>query len=185
MSSALIYRKVLLRMSADIFELGREIEAHIVENWEKLLEKNQAKLLDAYERAGDMAYGTYLDLLFRPVHKQFRKAGIRPKPRLPGNFDISREWGVPEANDEQRWMWSTIVGADGEPMGTLVTIVYHDHTQFRIPRQPQLIALAETGKEAVVEALSQRSEEFKNALEFTIEYELYMKSLEAEEVAQG
>jgi hypothetical protein len=57
--------------------------------------------------------------------------------------------------DQQRWMWSTIRGMeDGEPLGTIVTIVFHDHTQFRIPRSPQIIALLETSKETIVEALS-------------------------------
>jgi ABC-type Mn2+/Zn2+ transport system ATPase subunit len=165
----------------DIFALGREMEAHISANWEKVFKENQAKLLDAYERAGDMAYGTYLDLLFRPIHRRLREAGMKAKPRLPGDFSISREWGVPDESDQQRWMWSTILGSDGEPIGTIVTITHHDHTRFHIPRQPQVIGLAEVGKEAVVEALSQRSEDFKNALEFTIEYELYLKRLETPE----
>lgn len=169
----------------DIFALGREIEAHIAANWQKALEQNQEKLLDAYARAGDMAYGTYLNLLFLPIHRRLREAGMKAKPRLPGDFDISREWGVPEQNDEQRWMWSTILDPDGKPIGTIATITYHDHTQYRLPRQPGVIALAEVGKEAVVEALSQRSEDFRNALEFTLEYERYLKSLEGEVVAQG
>jgi hypothetical protein len=145
------------------------------------LQKHQAKLLDAYERAGDMAYGTFLDMLFRPIHKQMKVAGLRPSPRLPGDFNISREWGVADETDQQRWMWSTIHGKDGKPVGTIVTITFHDHTRFHVPRQPQIIALAETGKEAVVEALSQHSEDFKNALEFTLEYELYLKNLEGQE----
>ncbi len=77
----------------DIQAVARHIESHVNENWHVLLEKNDAKLQDAYQRAGDMAYGTYLDLVFRPIHKQLRQAGLKPKPRLPGKFDISREWG--------------------------------------------------------------------------------------------
>jgi hypothetical protein len=168
----------------DIFALGREIETHIAENWEKVLEQNRAKLLDAYERGGDMAYGTYLTMLFLPIHRRLREAGMKVKPRLPGDFNLSREWGVAEQNDEQRWMWSTVLDPDGKPIGTIVTITYHDHTQYRLPRQPGVIALAEVGKDAVVEALAQRSEDFKNALEFTLEYERYLKSLEGEEVVQ-
>jgi hypothetical protein len=167
-----------IQAGSDIFTLGQMIEAHIAKNWHLLFEKNRAKLLDAYQRAGDMAYGTYLNLLFRPVHSQLKAAGLRPLPPLPGDFDISREWGVPGETDQQRWMWSTIQREDGEAIGTIVTITHHDHTQFRIPRQPQIIALAEIGKEAVVEALSQRSEDFKNTLEFTLEYALYLKRLE-------
>jgi hypothetical protein len=162
----------------DIFALADEFNGLIIATWQQVLEKNHAKLMKAYAEAGDMAYGSYLTLLFRPIHRRLKEIGLAPKPRLPGDFSISREWGVAEGNDEQRWMWSTIVGADGEAIGTLVTIVYHDHTQMRLPRPPHLIALREAGKEAVVEALSQRSEPFRSALEFTLEYELYLKSLE-------
>ena len=162
----------------DVFVIARYIEAHIAENWESVLEQNRAKLLDVYNRLGDEAYGTYLSLLFRPVHKQLKANGLRPLPLLPGKFDISREWGVAEQNDEQRWIWSTIKREDGESLGTIVTIVYHDHTQFRLPRKPEILALTETGKNDVVEALSLRSEDFKNAREAKIEIAEYLASLE-------
>ncbi len=68
-------------------------------------------------------------------------------------------------------------GSKGKALGTIVTIIFHDHT-VSPPRQPQAIALTETSKEAVVEALSQRSTDFKNALEFQIEYAEYLQSLE-------
>jgi hypothetical protein len=47
-----------------------------------------------------------------------------------------------------------------------------------VPQQPEILAITEVGKEAVVEALSALSPEFAQALEFTVEYELYLKSLE-------
>lgn len=174
-------REVLSESKAGaIFALARHIEEQIAGNWQTLLHKKSDKLLDAYNRAGDMAYGTYLNLLFRPVHKQLEQAGLRPAPQLPGDFDISREWGVQEETDQQRWMWSTINSAGGAPLGTIVTIVFHDHTRFRIPRQPHVIALTETGKEAVVEALSRRSADFKNAREAKLEIEEYLRSLESQ-----
>ncbi|MBN3527346.1 DUF6022 family protein [Paenibacillus apiarius] len=162
--------------------IAHYIEGHISENWQSILQNNWGKLLKAYNEAGDMAYGSYLNLLFLSVHKQFKEAGLRPEPRFPGDFDISREWGNEEKNDQQRWMWSTVHSPDGEALGTIVTIVHHDHTQFRVPRQPQLIALRETGKEAVTAALSLRSADFKNAREFTVEYEEYLRSQQQEEL---
>ena len=170
-------------MSKDLFALAEEFESIIATTWEKVLQKNADKLKDAYERGGDMAYGTYLDSLFRPIRKRLKELGLKVKPRLPGDFNISREWGVPDETDQQRWMWSTVYGADGKPLGTLVTITYHDHTRFYLPRPPKLFALAESGKEAVVEVLSNRSEDFKNALEFPEEYALYLKMLEEQEAA--
>lgn len=167
--------------NVDIFALAAEFEATINGSWEEVLEKNEAKLIDAYARAGDMAYGTYLDALFRPIHRRLRELDLKIKPRLPGDFNSSREWGIPDESDQQRWMWSVVRGADGHPIGSLVSITYHDHTRFHLPRPPRLFALAETEKEEVVKALSQRSDDFKNALEFPEEYALYLKMLEEEE----
>lgn len=162
----------------DIHAIARAIEAHIATQWAALLHEHDAKLRDAYEKAGDMAYGTYLTLLFSPVHRQLRSAGLRATPSLPGDFEISREWGVPTQDDEQRWMWSTIETIDGAALGTIVTITFHDHTRFRLPRAPQVIALTEVGKEAVVAALSQRSANFGAAREASIEIAEYLQSLE-------
>ena len=170
-------------MVNDIFALAEEFDATIQATWQQVLARNHEKLAAAYAEAGDQAFGTYLTLLLRPIHRRLKELNLKPKPRLPGDFSISREWGVPTGDDEQRWMWSTILDADGKPIGTLVTITYHDHTQFRLPRPPHIFALAEVGKDAVVETLSQRSEDFKNALEFSLEYELYLKSLAEEEAA--
>lgn len=158
--------------------IGSYISEHIEQNWEKVLTDNREKLRRAYNEGGDMAYGTYLNLLFLPVHRQLKEMGIRPAPKFPGDFDISREWGSEEGTDQQRWMWSTVLSPEEEPLGTIVTIVYHDHTQFRVPRQPRILALHETGKEDVVAALSLKSADFSEALEFTAEYEEYLRSLQ-------
>lgn len=156
----------------DIHAIAQYIEDHIALNWQTLIEKNIDKLSDVFNRVGDMAYGMYLGWLFLPVHKQLKEAGLRPEPRLPGDFNISREWGNADETEQQRWMWSTINSVSKEPLGTIVTITYHDHTQFRIPSKPSAIALTQTSKEAVVEALSHRDADFKKALEFQIEYDL-------------
>jgi hypothetical protein len=152
------------------------IEAHVTAHWQTVFSHHQNKLQKAYKEAGDMAYGTYLNLLFLPIHKQLKEAGLRPEPKFPGEFDISREWGNEEENDQQRWMWSTVYSPNDEQLGTIVTVVYHDHTQLRVPRQPRIIALNETGKDNVVAALSLLSPNFEQALEFTEEYAKYLRS---------
>jgi hypothetical protein len=161
-----------------IFTIAQFIEKHIAENWQTILKKNHDQLMDAYHKAGDMAYGTYLNLLYLTIHQQLKEAKLNPHPRLPGDFDISREWGQnAEGTDQQRWMWSTIHQIEtGEPIGTIVTIVFHDHTQFRLPRSPQIIGLTETTKDTIVEVLSQQSNDFKHALEFTVEYAKYLEN---------
>jgi hypothetical protein len=161
----------------DIDAIARYLENHIALNWQILLQKHHEKLLRAFNKAGDMAYGVYLNFLFRPIHQQLKLVGLRPQPRFPGDFSISREWGNQEETEQQRWMWSAIASTEGL-LGTIVTIIFHDHTQFRIPQQPQIIALTQTSKEAVEEALSQHCAEFKNAIEFNVWYAEYLQSLE-------
>lgn len=161
----------------DIFTLVDAIDEHLAAHWQTLWQTRYDRLLEAYGRIGELAYGAYGELLFRPIHRQLKQAGLRPTPRFPGNFEISREWG-PE-HDRQRWMWSTITAADGAVIGTMVTLYFHDHTEFRLPRQPGVIALAETGKEAVVAALGRRSADFQQAREAKIEIEEYLRSLDS------
>lgn len=167
--------KVFLQENkAGIDVIAQYIEDHIAANWQAVFQNNRDRLLEAYNKAGDMAYGTYLNLLFLEINQQLKEAGLRPEPRLPGDLDISREWG--DIEDRQRWMWSTVHSMDAGPLGTIVTIVYHDHTQLRVPRQPYIIALNETRKEDIVAALSHRSTDFKHAREFTIEVEEYLQN---------
>ncbi|REK77641.1 DUF6022 family protein [Paenibacillus paeoniae] len=169
------------RSESVIETLGRYIDAHIESNWRDTLQNHADKLQRAYEEAGDMAYGTYLNLLLGPVHKEMKGNGLQPSPRLPGDFDISREWGNEDESDQQRWMWSAIHDGDGSPLGTIVLQIFHDHTQFRLPRRPGILALSVTGKEEVVRVLSQKSASFEQALEFTEEYKLYLQSLNEEQ----
>jgi hypothetical protein len=160
--------------NSDIFAIAKYIESHIDANWEILLQKHHDKLLRTFNQAGDMAYGVYLNFLFRPVHTQLKQINLYPKPRFPGDFSISREWGNKEETNQQRWMWSTITSTAGDSLGTIVTITFHDHNEFRIPEKPGIMALAQISKDAVVEALSQLSVDFQNAREFQVEYEEYL-----------
>lgn len=169
---------------ADIHAVAQHVQRHVSERWRDTLDENAGKLADAYARGGDMAYGTYLGLLFRPLNRQLKAAGLTLTPDLPGDLDRSREWGdTPDETDQQRWMWSLVQGASGEGLGALVTVVFHDHTGFRLPRSPQIIALMESSDEAVIGALSARSEAFRSAREFTVEVAEYLKSLESDESA--
>jgi len=163
----------------DIFALGHRIERHIAESWQAILQTKHDRLLEVFEKAGDAAYGTYGTLLFRPVRRQLEQAGLRASPRLPGDFEISREWGNADESDQQRWMWSTIKTAAGEPLGTIVTLFHHDHTRFRVPRQPGILALREIDKAAVEAELSRRSPDFARAVEFKVWYAEYLRGEEA------
>ena len=73
-------------------------------------------------------------------------------PSFPGTLSTSREWGPPE--ERERWMWSVVRPAQGAPVGTLVVRLVHDHTQFRIPPPPGVLAVKETEADAIVQAVS-------------------------------
>ncbi|MBF2016647.1 MAG: hypothetical protein IGS23_15890 [Rivularia sp. T60_A2020_040] len=161
--------------NSDIFTISQCIENHIAANWQTVIEKHNDKLLRVFDKAGDMAYGVYLNFLFRPIHMQLKQVNLYPEPRLPGDFSISREWGNKEETNQQRWMWSTIKSTKEDSLGTIVTITFHDHNEFRILEKPGIIALAQTDKVAIVEALSQLSVDFQNAREFKVEYEEYLQ----------
>ncbi|HYF62402.1 MAG TPA: DUF6022 family protein [Herpetosiphonaceae bacterium] len=143
--------------------------------WLALLEERRPRLLDAYERVGELAYGAYLELLFRPLNRAAKAAGIALAPRLPGDFNSSREWGADES-DRQRWMWSGAGGPDGAALGTIVLQIHHDHTRFRLPRAPGALVLAETGG-SVAAALAARSPEFAAAREASVEIAEYLEGL--------
>ncbi|MEF2278998.1 DUF6022 family protein [Deinococcus sp. YIM 134068] len=166
--------------SPDILALGQWVDAQVAEQWETVLDTHREKLADAYARAGDMAFGTYLNLLLRDVKRHMRDLGLKATPPLPGDFDISREWGNADGTDNERWMWSLVTTTSGEALGTLVLSIPHDHTRFRLPRPPHVFALRETERAGVEAALSARSSDFARALPFHEEYAEYLRGQETE-----
>lgn len=158
----------------DIHALALALQARVDARWQATLDDHADKLADAYARAGDLAYGTYLGLLFRPLDRDLRGAGLATSPALPGDLDRSREWGrAPDETDQERWMWSLVRRADGTALGALVTAVFHDHTRFRVPRAPRVFGVA-AGDEAVIAALSAASPDFAKAREFSVEVAEYL-----------
>jgi hypothetical protein len=141
--------------------LASAIQQYIHEQWQQVLQQNKEELLRIYDTVGEAAYGTYAQRLFRPVQKQLKQAGILSEPRFPGTLSTSREWGPLEGRE--RWMWCVMKQEKGAPFGTIVIRFFHDHTQFRVPHRPVVLALEETETHAIVEALSYTSAHFKNA----------------------
>lgn len=160
----------------DIHALARWVDDHLAAHWQTVLDLHRAKLEAAYQKAGDLAFGTYQNLLFRDIKRQMREAGLRATPALPGDFQTSREWGNADETDQERWMWSGVHAASGEALGTLVHVIPHDHTRFRLPRRPSVFALRETGRAEVEAALSARSPAFAAAQPFDQWYADYLKA---------
>ncbi len=169
------------KAGGDIQAVGRVIQQHIREQWDSVFQTKRDEMVEKYPEIGDSVYAIYGTALFKPVHKAMKAAGLKATPSLPGKLGISREWGDDES-DRQRWMWSKITRAeDGSALGTIVIVYHHDHVEVRIPRPMEVIALEESGKAAVIEALSRRSPEFAVAKDINAEYADYLASLAEEE----
>jgi hypothetical protein len=164
-----------MEIKSDIKSIANYVQAHVDQYGDTLWNEHQEKLLMAYEEMGDLAYGKYLGLLFKPVNQRLKSDGFKLRPNLPGDLNVSREWG-PSEDDRQRWMWSTVRHLDGRDCGTLVIKVFHDHTKFRLPRKPEVISLNETAKQNVIRELSKTSSEFAGAMDMKAEYEAYLKN---------
>lgn len=145
---------------------------YIDEHWESVFQSMRQEMIDLYPTMGDTVYGRYIDRLVRPILTEFKRMGFRNKPRLPGGFMASREWGPEE--DRQRWFWGKITAADGSDVGTLAFGFYHDHYEIRIPRAPQIIALEATTKSDVLAALSRLMPEIADAADMKQEIADYM-----------
>lgn len=171
---------VTLSSTSDIHLLAKVIEQHISNQWEAVFQAHRDEMVARYEELGDAVYAIYGAQLFKPVHAAMKAAGLKAVPKLPGNLNDSREWGDDET-DRQRWMWSRITRTDGQAIGTIVIIYYHDHEAIRLPRQMGVIALEETSKGAVIKALSQRSPDFASAKDMKAEVAEYFAWLAEQE----
>ena len=118
--------------------LADYVQDHVHKQWRQVLEENQEELRRLYDEAGETAYRVFSRKLLRPVQEQFDRAGVLSEPRFPGTLSASKEWGPVEG---------------GEPLGALVVGLFHDHTRFRIPRSPSVLALKETDADAIVRAV--------------------------------
>ena len=149
----------------DITGLGAAADDWIASHWELILDTHASRLSAAFAKAGDMAYGTYLGLLLRPVARALAAADLEVYPRLPGSFANSREWGNADESEQQRWFFSVVarLGED-RALGTIVTVVHHDNGRFRLPHRPQVFGIDVLGLDAIEATLSLRSADFAAAV---------------------
>jgi Family of unknown function (DUF6022) len=132
--------------------LGDYIRLHITEHWQQVLQTNQEKLQELFDHAGEgAAYGTYAQQLFKPIGQQLKLNGFLSTPSFPGTLVTSVEWGKPKARE--RWMWSVIEQKD-TVLGAIVVCLFHDHTRFRVPKAPDVLALEDVKKDKIIEAIS-------------------------------
>ena len=144
--------------------LASYIRRYLQEQWQLVLSTNQHELEHIFDTIGEgAAYGTYATKLLQPIQQQLKRADYVSKPRFPGTLSTSREWGPQE--ERERWMWSVVGRAQEVPIGALAILYCHDHTRFRIPRAPDVLALQQNENTAIVEALSRASIDFERAEE--------------------
>ncbi len=140
-----------------IHTIASYIRQYIREQWQAVLQENHEKLLQTFDKAGEYVYGVYSRTLFQPLQEQLKQAGLHCEPDFPGDFRSAsvEYWGPPE--ERERCLWCVVSTVQGKLLGTIVTQVFHDHTQFRLPHPPGIFALEETETSAIVEALSHAS----------------------------
>jgi Family of unknown function (DUF6022) len=136
-----------------IYILGDYARLHIADQWQQVLQTNQERLQELFDNAGEgAAYGTYAQQLFKPIGQQLKLNGFSSTSSFPGTLVTSVEWGKPKGRE--RWMWSVIEQKD-TVLGAIVVCLFHDHTRFRIPKSPDVLALEEVKKAKIIEAISQ------------------------------
>jgi len=136
--------------------IANYIQEYVTHQWRRVLEENQEELLRLYDEAGEPAYGVYAQKLFRPVREQLERAGFLSTPGFPGTLSTSLEWGSDE--ERERRMWCVMRQATEAPVGTIVVGLFHDHTRFRLPHPPSVLALEETDTDEIIRAISRDAE---------------------------
>ncbi len=144
-----------------IHTLASYIRQYIREQSQSLLQEQQVEMTHMFDKAGEYAYGVFFRKLCQPFQEQLALAGFVCEPGYPGDFRSTsiEYWGPPE--ERERCLWCVVRTAQGTPLGTIVTQVFHDHTQFRLPHPPGVLALEETETGAIIEALSHASVRLK------------------------
>lgn len=119
------------------------VQQFVDEHYQQILQSHQQELEELFARVGEPVYARYSQLLFQPVTDELRQAGLICDPAFPGTFPFSREqWGSQE--ERERRFWCVLHQSQAKELGTLVTSLFHDHTRFRIPRRPVVLASALT-----------------------------------------
>lgn len=154
----------VIAATSTIYTLAAYIRSSIEANYQCVFAENEEKLQQVFMQVGEPAYGAFGRALFQPLKEELAHYGLQFDSGLPGTLQTSIErWGPPE--ERERCLWSVIRNADGSPLGTLVTRLFHDHTRFRLPRPPQVFALDRYEQKDIVEALLHASVRITNGQE--------------------
>lgn len=163
----------------DIHALAERIQALVDDQLADILPAQQQDYDERFLRDGDMAYGALNTQLFQPVRTLLTELGLKADPRLPGDFQESREWGNAEETHQQRWMWSMIKDAGGQAVGAIAVGSHHDHSRFTLPRSPEVVGVSATNWDGVIRELGEKMPEFAKAPSFRLWYQDYLAQSQA------
>jgi hypothetical protein len=150
--------------TSTIHELSAHVRSYIEAHYQRVFAENEERLQQVFAQVGEPAYGAFGRVLFQPLKEELAHYGVHCENNLPGVLQTSIErWGPPE--DRERCLWTILRNADGHPLGTLVTRLFHDHTRFRLPRPPRVFALDVYEQEDILEALLHASVRITNGQE--------------------
>jgi hypothetical protein len=149
-------KELIMQLSSEnrtIQTVAQYLQQAVHEQWQEVFQDGLDEFRRVYEKAGEPAYAAYSRALFRPLAGQLSQFGLSLDSGLPGAFPQSIEqWGPPQ--ERERRFWSVVRSNQGEPLGTIITRFFHDHTQLRIPQQPIMLALEEINPDAIFQTIS-------------------------------
>jgi hypothetical protein len=138
----------LQRDGRSVATVSTWIQHRLDHDWSVVWTSRLGELHDLFDTIGEPAYGVYNRELYRPIQKALNHEGLTCKPTLPGSFALSEEeWGAED--DRERRMWTLLIDHGAEPIGSLVTRFFHDHTRLRLPRPPALEGLPDTDHDTI------------------------------------
>jgi len=147
--------EVLAHENVTIENIAAAIQQDIDERYEQVMQEHAEELKHIWETAGEPAYARYSQLLLHPAMKELTQAGLVCDPAFPGTFPLSREqWGPQEERERRFWcvLWKSDRSA---ALGALITCLFHDHTQLRIPQRPLVLPLVESSQMVIAMRVEQ------------------------------
>jgi hypothetical protein len=119
------------------------VQQYIDAHWQEVMEQHRPVLEEIFARAAEQVYARYSQELFQPLTAEFKQASLTCDPTFPGTIPLSREqWGPQE--ERERRFWCVLHQENEGILGPLLTCYFHDHTRFRIPRSPRVVASEQT-----------------------------------------
>ncbi|WP_157507571.1 DUF6022 family protein [Ktedonobacter racemifer] len=119
------------------------VQQYVDAHWQEVVEQHRSALEAIFARAAEQVYARYSQELFQPLSAELKQAGLTCDPGFPGTIPFSREqWGPQE--ERERRFWCVLCQENEDILGTLLICYFHDHTQFRIPRSPLMLASEQT-----------------------------------------